>query len=114
MACMFNTMASIFASLNTFPVEAGIIQRWAPAAAWLAEAQPSCGGMAAMLVGDLLAVGRCLQDQLGTPHPTPSTVHCRERTSKSYHVSPYYLARFLCDLPLRLGQSLLFGECPRA
>ncbi|KAI7840285.1 hypothetical protein COHA_006067 [Chlorella ohadii] len=59
MSCMFNAMASIFASLNTFPVEAGIINR--------------------------------------------------ERTSKAYHVSPYYLARFLCDLPLRLAQSLLFG-----
>jgi hypothetical protein len=59
MSCMFNTMASIFASLNTFPAEAGIIQR--------------------------------------------------ERISKAYHVSPYYVARFLCDLPLRVAQSLLFG-----
>ena len=48
-------------------------------------------------------------DRLG--HPTLVPPKCRERTSKAYHVSPYYLARFLCDLPLRLAQSLLFGEC---
>lgn len=33
----------------------------------------------------------------------------RERSSKMYHVSPYYLARFICDVPLRVGQGLLFG-----
>lgn len=27
MACMFNAMAALFASLNTFPAEAGIINR---------------------------------------------------------------------------------------
>lgn len=113
MACMFNTMASIFASLNTFPVEAGIIQRWASAAAWLAEMQPSCGGMVPHQAVTCLRSGAACRTS-SAPHPTPPIVHCRERTSKSYHVSPYYLARFLCDLPLRLGQSLLFGECPRA
>lgn len=35
----------------------------------------------------------------------------RERSSKSYHVLPYYLARFICDMPLRVGQGLLFGAC---
>ncbi|EFN55090.1 hypothetical protein CHLNCDRAFT_134988 [Chlorella variabilis] len=34
----------------------------------------------------------------------------RERSSKSYHVLPYYLARFICDMPLRVGQGLLFGS----
>jgi hypothetical protein len=36
----------------------------------------------------------------------------RERASKSYHVLPYYLARFICDMPLRVGQGLLFGGWP--
>ena len=34
----------------------------------------------------------------------------RERASKSYHVLPYYVARFICDMPLRVGQGLLFGS----
>ncbi|KAL4425753.1 hypothetical protein ABPG75_009769 [Micractinium tetrahymenae] len=59
MCCMFSAMASLFASLNTFPAEAGIVNR--------------------------------------------------ERAGKSYHVLPYYLARFICDMPLRVGQGLLFG-----
>lgn len=59
MCCMFNAMASLFASLNTFPAEAGIVNR--------------------------------------------------ERAGKSYHVLPYYLARLICDMPLRVGQGLLFG-----
>jgi hypothetical protein len=33
----------------------------------------------------------------------------RERASKSYRVLPYYLSRFICDIPLRVGQGLLFG-----
>ncbi|KAL4437525.1 hypothetical protein ABPG77_003506 [Micractinium sp. CCAP 211/92] len=33
----------------------------------------------------------------------------RERASKSYRVLPYYVARFICDMPLRVGQGLLFG-----
>lgn len=44
---------------------------------------------------------------------TPFEVHARqpgrERAGKSYHVLPYYLARFICDMPLRVGQGLLFG-----
>ncbi|KAL4445845.1 hypothetical protein ABPG77_009044 [Micractinium sp. CCAP 211/92] len=55
----FNAMASLFASLNTFPAEAAIVNR--------------------------------------------------ERAGKSYHVLPYYLARLICDMPLRVGQGLLFG-----
>lgn len=27
-----------------------------------------------------------------------------------YHVLPYYVARFMCDVPLRVGQGLLFGS----
>ncbi|KAL4452063.1 hypothetical protein ABPG75_007725 [Micractinium tetrahymenae] len=34
----------------------------------------------------------------------------RERASKSYRVLPYYVARFICDMPLRVGQGLLFGS----
>lgn len=94
-------MASIFASLNTFPVEAGIINRsdWCTLHAWMDLGLPC------------LPSWCCLRrlDWLG--HPTLAPQNCRERTSKAYHVSPYYLARFLCDLPLRLAQSLLFGEC---
>lgn len=33
----------------------------------------------------------------------------RERAGKAYHVLPYYLARFITDMPLRVGQGLLFG-----
>jgi ABC-type multidrug transport system ATPase subunit/ABC-type multidrug transport system permease subunit len=33
----------------------------------------------------------------------------RERASKSYHVLSYYIAKFICDIPLRVGQGLLFG-----
>ncbi|PSC71035.1 ABC ATP-binding isoform 2 [Micractinium conductrix] len=33
----------------------------------------------------------------------------RERTNKAYRVLPYFLARFICDVPLRVGQGLLFG-----
>ena len=41
--------------------------------------------------------------------------HCRcsiinrERSAKAYRVLPYYVARFICDMPLRVGQGLLFG-----
>lgn len=44
------------------------------------------------------------------PHlsPPPFT-RGRERAGKAYHVLPYYLARFICDIPLRVGQGLLFG-----
>ncbi len=34
----------------------------------------------------------------------------RERAGKAYHVLPYYLARSICDLPVRVGQGLLFGK----
>jgi hypothetical protein len=33
----------------------------------------------------------------------------RERAGKSYHVLPYYLARFIVDVPLLVGQGILFG-----
>ena len=39
--------------------------------------------------------------------PTPSR---RERAGKAYRVLPYYVARFICDMPLRVAQGLLFGE----
>jgi len=41
--------------------------------------------------------------------PTERGVVNRERAGKMYHVLPYYLARFICDIPLRVGQGLLFG-----
>lgn len=41
--------------------------------------------------------------------PMERSVVNRERASKMYHVLPYYLARFICDVPLRVGQGLLFG-----
>lgn len=41
--------------------------------------------------------------------PTERGVVNRERAGKQYHVLPYYLARFVCDIPLRVGQGLLFG-----
>lgn len=41
--------------------------------------------------------------------PMERNVVNRERSSKAYHVLPYYLARFVCDIPLRVGQGLLFG-----
>lgn len=42
--------------------------------------------------------------------PVESGIINRERAGKAYHVLPYYLARFICDLPLRIAQGLLFGE----
>lgn len=44
-----------------------------------------------------------------TTFASESGIIQRERASKSYHVLPYYLARFICDIPLRVGQGLLFG-----
>jgi len=41
--------------------------------------------------------------------PTDRAVVNRERASKMYHVMPYYVARFICDMPTRVGQGLLFG-----
>lgn len=41
--------------------------------------------------------------------PTERGVVNRERAGKMYHVLPYYLARFVADMPLRVGQGLLFG-----
>jgi ABC-type multidrug transport system ATPase subunit/ABC-type multidrug transport system permease subunit len=41
--------------------------------------------------------------------PTERGVVNRERASKMYHVLPYYCARFICDIPIRVGQGLLFG-----
>lgn len=41
--------------------------------------------------------------------PTERGVVNRERASKMYHVLPYYCARFICDMPVRVGQGLLFG-----
>ena len=41
--------------------------------------------------------------------PSERGVVNRERASKQYHVLPYYLARFIADMPLRVGQGLLFG-----
>ncbi|KAG7673347.1 hypothetical protein Ndes2526B_g03213 [Nannochloris sp. 'desiccata'] len=41
--------------------------------------------------------------------PTERGVVNRERSGKMYHVFPYYIARFICDIPLRVGQGLLFG-----
>jgi ABC-type multidrug transport system ATPase subunit/ABC-type multidrug transport system permease subunit len=41
--------------------------------------------------------------------PTDRSVVNRERASKMYHVLPYYIARFICDIPTRVGQGLLFG-----
>lgn len=41
--------------------------------------------------------------------PVDRSVVNRERASKMYHVMPYYLARFICDIPVRVGQGLLFG-----
>ena len=41
--------------------------------------------------------------------PTDRAVVNRERASKMYHVLPYYVARFICDMPTRVGQGLLFG-----
>ena len=34
----------------------------------------------------------------------------RERASHSFHILPYYLARFICEMPLRIAQGLVFGE----
>lgn len=48
-------------------------------------------------------------------HPRPGRfglLPCRERAGKSFHVSPYYFARFICDMPFRVGQGVLFGELP--
>lgn len=36
--------------------------------------------------------------------PTDRAVVNRERASKMYHVLPYYVARFICDMPTRVGQ----------
>ncbi len=41
--------------------------------------------------------------------PTERGVVNRERASKMYHLLPYYMARFVCDIPLRVGQGVLFG-----
>lgn len=41
--------------------------------------------------------------------PVDRSVVNRERASKMYHVLPYYFARFICDVPARVGQGLLFG-----
>lgn len=41
--------------------------------------------------------------------PSERGVVNRERQSKMYHVLPYYCARFICDIPIRVGQGLLFG-----
>jgi ABC-type multidrug transport system permease subunit len=41
--------------------------------------------------------------------PAERGVVNRDRSSKMYHVLPYYLARFICDIPLRVGQGCLFG-----
>jgi len=41
--------------------------------------------------------------------PVDRSVVNRERASKMYHLLPYYLARFICDIPARVGQGLLFG-----
>lgn len=41
--------------------------------------------------------------------PAERGVVNRERASKMYHVMPYYFARFICDIPLRVGQGVLFG-----
>ena len=41
--------------------------------------------------------------------PAERGVVNRERASKMYHVLPYYCARFICDIPLRVGQGVLFG-----
>lgn len=41
--------------------------------------------------------------------PVDRSVVNRERASKMYHVLPYYFARFICDIPTRVGQGLLFG-----
>lgn len=39
------------------------------------------------------------------PHtPQPPSIINRERASKSYRVLPYYVARFICDMPLRVGR----------
>lgn len=50
MACMFNAMASLFASLNTFPQEAGVINRWAqpqPGLASRVTGRGAAGGLPA-------------------------------------------------------------------
>jgi energy-coupling factor transporter ATP-binding protein EcfA2 len=39
--------------------------------------------------------------------PAERGVVNRERSGKMYHVLPYYCARFICDIPLRVGQGLL-------
>jgi ABC-type multidrug transport system permease subunit len=44
-----------------------------------------------------------------TTFPAERGVVNRERSAKAYHVLPYYLARFICDIPLRVVQALLFG-----
>ena len=41
--------------------------------------------------------------------PVDRSVVNRERASKMYHLLPYYFARFICDIPARVGQGLLFG-----
>lgn len=44
-----------------------------------------------------------------TTFPAERGVVNRERSAKAYHVLPYYLARFICDIPLRVVQAMLFG-----
>ncbi|GAB4815997.1 hypothetical protein N2152v2_003043 [Parachlorella kessleri] len=41
--------------------------------------------------------------------PVDRAVVSRERAGRAHHIAPYYLARFVCDVPLRVGQCLLFG-----
>ena len=91
----------MFGALSTFPVE---VRHRSPTyhRCLFFPWGPATGGMHAWHARLLLSRFSLLC------HAQRGIVN-RERASKSYHCLPYYLARFICDMPLRLGQGVLFG-----
>lgn len=112
---IYSAMGAMFAAITTFPTDRGVVNRCVsmPKAC-------TCGCCGTTLLCTAVGMpGReCLHmipsGALGWPLLTcykllASPVVHRERAGKAYHVAPYYVARFICDMPLRVGQGLLFG-----
>ncbi len=114
---IFGAMSALFGSITAFQIERGVVNRQAVHSLWIPvvlRSQPAAAWHAMHALANACRAAHVRVSSISiymNPNASWLPWLCRERAGKAYHVLPYYLARSICDLPMRVGQGLLFGGC---
>ena len=126
--CIFSAFNALFGALNTFPTDRAVVRTRLGCQigsaldlynllrplgpGWGVEFPGSCPQWRACSLAGLpkqAPRGYLHGPRTCSPDAAASFQVNRERAGKAYRVSGYYAARFICDMPLRITQTLLFG-----